>query len=62
MTYYLAFDNGFRLWYGDSAGPATAAERQLAQQISRIDVGLIPYYGGELERSSSAKPSNRRRA
>ena len=48
MTYYFAFDNGFRLWYGDSAGPATTAERQLAQQISRIDVGLIPYYGGEL--------------
>ena len=40
--------NGFRLWYGDSAGPTTAAERAFAQQIPNVDVGLIPYYGGEL--------------
>jgi L-ascorbate metabolism protein UlaG (beta-lactamase superfamily) len=48
MTYYFTFDNGFRLWYGDSAGPPTDAERQLAKKIPGVDVGLIPYYGGEL--------------
>ena len=49
ITYYFAFDNGFKLWYGDSAGPSTAAEQQLAKEIpGGVDVGLIPYYGGEL--------------
>lgn len=49
ITYYFAFDNGFRLWYGDSAGPSTPAEQQLAREIPEgVDVGLVPYYGGEL--------------
>ena len=49
ITYSFAFDNGFKLWYGDSAGPPTAAEQQFAKEIpGGIDVGLIPYYGGEL--------------
>ena len=48
MAYFLKFDNGFRLFYGDSAGPTTAAEQALAKQQGGADVGLIPYYGGEL--------------
>ena len=49
MAYVFRFDNGFTLFYADSAGPTTAAEQQLAKQYPNgIDVGLIPYYGGEL--------------
>lgn len=48
MTYFLQFDSGFRLWYGDSAGPTTASEQEMARQVGSVDVGLIPYYGGEL--------------
>lgn len=40
--------NGFTLFYTDSAGPTTDAERRITQGRPTIDVGLIPYYGGEL--------------
>jgi L-ascorbate metabolism protein UlaG (beta-lactamase superfamily) len=48
ISYLFQFDNGFRLWYGDSAGPTTTQEQALAKRIGSVDVGLIPYYGGEL--------------
>jgi L-ascorbate metabolism protein UlaG (beta-lactamase superfamily) len=49
IAYFFQFDNGFKLFYADSAGPTTAAERQLGGQFSSgIDVALLPYYGGEL--------------
>jgi L-ascorbate metabolism protein UlaG (beta-lactamase superfamily) len=49
MAYFLTFDNGFTLFYADSAGPTTAAEQQIAKQNPNgIGVGLLPYYGGEL--------------
>jgi L-ascorbate metabolism protein UlaG (beta-lactamase superfamily) len=49
MAYVVTFDNGFTLFYADSAGPTTAAEQQFAKQNPNgIGVGLLPYYGGEL--------------
>lgn len=48
MRYFFSFDNGFRLIYGDSPGPPTAAERELMQRVPAIDVALIPYYGLEM--------------
>jgi L-ascorbate metabolism protein UlaG (beta-lactamase superfamily) len=48
IAYFFAFANGFTLFYTDSAGPTTDAERRIMQGRPKIDVGLIPYYGGEL--------------
>ena len=48
IAYYLAFDNGFKAFYTDSAGPTTAAEKALMQKAGRVDLGFIPYYGGEM--------------
>jgi L-ascorbate metabolism protein UlaG (beta-lactamase superfamily) len=45
IRYFFSFDNGFRLIYGDSAGPPTDAERRLMQRVPSMDVALIPYYG-----------------
>ena len=36
------------MFYTDSAGPTTDAERKIMQGKPKIDVGFIPYYGGEL--------------
>lgn len=48
IAYFFTFANGFTLFYTDSAGPTTDAERRIMQGRPKIDVGLIPYYGGEL--------------
>lgn len=48
IAYYFAFDNGFKAFYTDSAGPTTAAEKALMQKAGRVDLGFIPYYGGEM--------------
>lgn len=48
IAYFFTFDNGFTAFYTDSAGPTTAAEKRLMQGRNGIDLGLIPYYGGEL--------------
>src|SRR5262245_8008971 len=48
IAYFFTFDNGFRAFYTDSAGPTTDAEKKVMQGKPGIDLGLIPYYGGEL--------------
>jgi L-ascorbate metabolism protein UlaG (beta-lactamase superfamily) len=48
IAYFFTFDNGFRAFYTDSAGPTTEAEKKVMQGKPGIDLGLIPYYGGEL--------------
>jgi L-ascorbate metabolism protein UlaG (beta-lactamase superfamily) len=48
IAYFFTFDNGFTMFYTDSAGPTTDPERRIMQGKSKIDVGFIPYYGGEL--------------
>lgn len=48
IAYFFTFDNGFTMFYTDSAGPTTDAERRIMQGKAKIDVGFIPYYGGEL--------------
>jgi hypothetical protein len=48
IAYFIRLDNGFRLFYTDSAGPTTDAERRIMQGVPGIDVGFIPYYGLEL--------------
>ncbi len=48
MRYVVSLDNGFRLIYGDSAGPVTDAESELMETVPALDVALIPYYGLEM--------------
>ena len=48
IAYFIRLDNGFRLFYTDSAGPTTDAERRIMQGVPGVDVGFIPYYGLEL--------------
>jgi L-ascorbate metabolism protein UlaG (beta-lactamase superfamily) len=48
IAYFIRLDNGFRLFYTDSAGPTTEQERRIMQGVPGIDVGFIPYYGLEL--------------
>jgi L-ascorbate metabolism protein UlaG (beta-lactamase superfamily) len=48
VAYFFTFDNGFKVFYTDSAGPTTEAEKKIMQGKANIDLGLIPYYGGEL--------------
>ena len=48
IAYFFTFDNGFKAFYTDSAGPTTEAEKKIVQGKSGIDLGFIPYYGGEL--------------
>ena len=48
IAYFFTFDNGFRAFYTDSAGPTTDAEKKIMQGKVGIDLGFIPYYGGEL--------------
>jgi L-ascorbate metabolism protein UlaG (beta-lactamase superfamily) len=48
IAYFFTFDNGFTMFYTDSAGPTTDQERKIMQGRPKIDVGFIPYYGGEL--------------
>ena len=48
IAYFFTFDNGFKAFYTDSAGPTTEAEKKIMQGKDGIDLGFIPYYGGEL--------------
>ena len=48
IAYFFTFDNGFKAFYTDSAGPTTEAEKKIMQGKTSIDLGVIPYYGGEL--------------
>jgi L-ascorbate metabolism protein UlaG (beta-lactamase superfamily) len=48
IAYFFTFDNGFKAFYTDSAGPTTDAEKKIMQGKAGIDLGFIPYYGGEL--------------
>ena len=48
IAYFFTFDNGFTAFYTDSAGPTTEAEKKVMRGKTSIDVGFIPYYGGEL--------------
>jgi len=48
IAYLFTFDNGFTAFYTDSAGPTTEAEKKIMQGKNAIDLGFIPYYGGEL--------------
>ena len=48
IAYFFTFDNGFTMFYTDSAGPTTDAERKIMQGKPKVDVGFIPYSGGEL--------------
>lgn len=48
IAYFFTFANGFTMFYTDSAGPTTDAERTIMRGRPKIDVGFIPYYGGEL--------------
>jgi L-ascorbate metabolism protein UlaG (beta-lactamase superfamily) len=48
IAYFFTFDNGFKAFYTDSAGPTTDTEKTIMRGKTGIDVGFIPYYGGEL--------------
>ena len=48
IAYFFTFENGFTAFYTDSAGPTTEAEKKIMQGKPNIDLGFIPYYGGEL--------------
>ena len=48
IAYFFTFDNGFKAFYTDSAGPTTEAEKKIMQGKTGINLGVIPYYGGEL--------------
>jgi len=48
IAYFFTFDNGFKVFYTDSAGPTTEAEKKIMAGKTGIDLGFIPYYGGEL--------------
>jgi L-ascorbate metabolism protein UlaG (beta-lactamase superfamily) len=48
IGYFFTFDNGFTMFYTDSGGPTTEAERQAMFGRKGIDIGLLPYYGLEV--------------
>jgi L-ascorbate metabolism protein UlaG (beta-lactamase superfamily) len=48
IAYFFTFENGFKAFYTDSAGPTTEAEKKIVASKGNVDVGFIPYYGGEL--------------
>lgn len=45
IAYLFTFDNGYRLYFQDSAGPITAAQQELAKKIAPVDLGLFAYQG-----------------
>lgn len=45
IGYLFTFDNGFRLYYQDSAGPITDAQKELMTTIPGVDVAIIAYQG-----------------
>ncbi|MBI2833788.1 MAG: MBL fold metallo-hydrolase [Acidobacteria bacterium] len=48
IGYFFQFDNGFNVMYVNSPGPTTDAQQQLMRQIPAIDVGILPYTGGDM--------------
>jgi L-ascorbate metabolism protein UlaG (beta-lactamase superfamily) len=48
IAYFFTFDNGFTMFYTDSGGPTTEAEREIMFGKKGIDIGLLPYYGLEI--------------
>jgi L-ascorbate metabolism protein UlaG (beta-lactamase superfamily) len=48
IGYFFVFDNGFTMFYSDSGGPTTEAEREIMFGRKGIDIGLLPYYGLEV--------------
>jgi L-ascorbate metabolism protein UlaG (beta-lactamase superfamily) len=47
IGFFFEFDSGFRMIYVNSPGPTTAAQKQLMAQFPNIDLGLLPYTGGD---------------
>lgn len=45
IAYLFTFDNGYRLYYQDSAGPITEPQKELAKTIAPVDAGLFAYQG-----------------
>ena len=45
IAYLFTFDNGYRLYYQDSAGPITDAQKDLIKTIGSVDLGLFAYQG-----------------
>ena len=45
IAYLFTFDNGYRLYYQDSAGPITEPQKALVNTIGSVDVGLFAYQG-----------------
>ncbi|MBI3049426.1 MAG: MBL fold metallo-hydrolase [Acidobacteria bacterium] len=45
IAYLFTFDNGFRVYYQDSAGPLTEAQMELMKTIPNVDVAIVPYQG-----------------
>ena len=45
IAFLFTFDDGYELYYQDSAGPITAPQQALAKQIAPVDAALIAYQG-----------------
>lgn len=45
IAYLFTFDNGYRLYYQDSAGPITDAQKALVTAVGSVDIGLFAYQG-----------------
>ena len=51
IAYLFTFDDSYRLYYQDSAGPITDPQRELAKLIAPVDTGLFAYQGFFLSRN-----------
>ena len=45
IGYLFTFDNGYRLYFQDTAGPITAPQQELMKTIDAVDAGLFAYQG-----------------
>lgn len=45
IAYLFTFNNGYRLYYQDSAGPITEPQKELMKTIGAVDLGLFAYQG-----------------
>jgi L-ascorbate metabolism protein UlaG (beta-lactamase superfamily) len=45
LTYLIAFDNGYRIAYTDTAGAITDEQRAAFANIPRTDIGIVAYTG-----------------
>ena len=48
IGYYFEFDSGYRMMYVDSPGPITPAQKEMMTRIPSIDLGILPYTGGDM--------------